>query len=89
MDDKHSAANCRWAKPTLFLPPPFWLEAWNCPWTCTRDEISNCSRRPSRVPAARAGNRAHLDEARQPPVRQTHEGQIILFHFCFCRRHHD
>ena len=41
MDDKHSAANCRWAKPTLFLPPPLWLKAWDCSWTCTRDENPN------------------------------------------------
>ena len=32
-----SAAMCRWATPTLFVPPPDWLEAERCPWTCVRD----------------------------------------------------
>jgi hypothetical protein len=28
---------CRWAEPTLYLPMPYWLEAWDTPWTCHRD----------------------------------------------------
>ena len=31
-----SAATCRWATSTLFLPSPYWLEAERCPWTCVR-----------------------------------------------------
>lgn len=37
MEMKHSAANCRWATSTLFLPAPLWLGAWDAPWACTRD----------------------------------------------------
>lgn len=29
--------NCRWAEPTLFLPTPYWLDAWDMPWTCRHD----------------------------------------------------
>jgi hypothetical protein len=37
MDPRHSPQTCRWAEATLFLPLPYWLEAWNTPWTCRRD----------------------------------------------------
>jgi len=37
MTDKHSAANCQWATPTLLLQPPLWLEASDRPWSCVRD----------------------------------------------------
>ncbi len=26
--------NCRWSASTLFLPKPYWLEAWDSPWSC-------------------------------------------------------
>ena len=76
MDDKHSAANCRWAKPTLFLPLPFWLEAWDYPWTCTRDEIPRFrdDRAVCRLPA--------LGTA---PGRSA----AAIFHPCSWRRRHD
>jgi hypothetical protein len=32
-----TAHACRWAVPTLFLPLPDWLDAWDTPWTCRRD----------------------------------------------------
>jgi len=32
-----TAHGCRWAVPTLFLPLPDWLDAWNRPWSCRRD----------------------------------------------------
>jgi hypothetical protein len=33
----HSASNCRWAVPTLYLAPPIWLAAWDTPWVCLRN----------------------------------------------------
>jgi hypothetical protein len=36
--EKHTVQNCRWAQPTLFLPLPLWLEAWETPWSCRRRE---------------------------------------------------
>ncbi len=36
MDAHHGIDSCRWARPTLFLPYPLWLEAENTPWTCVR-----------------------------------------------------
>lgn len=38
MSEKQSAANCRWAVPTLFLNTPDWVDADDCPWSCLRDE---------------------------------------------------
>jgi hypothetical protein len=38
VEPKRTAANCKWARPTISLPSPIWLEAWNSPWTCVRDE---------------------------------------------------
>jgi hypothetical protein len=38
MRDLHAAATCRWAEPTLLLARPLWLEAWDTPWTCRRDD---------------------------------------------------
>ena len=35
--DRHSAATCRWATPTLMLYAPLWFEAENSPWSCLRD----------------------------------------------------
>jgi hypothetical protein len=37
MNSTHTAQNCRWAAPTLFLPLPDWLDAWDRPWSCRRD----------------------------------------------------
>jgi len=33
MSVMYSAATCRWASPTLFLPAPYWFEAERRPWT--------------------------------------------------------
>jgi hypothetical protein len=35
--DRHGAANCRWATPTLMLAAPLWFDAENSPWSCVRD----------------------------------------------------
>lgn len=35
--DHRSAANCRWATPTLMLPAPLWFDAEHSPWSCVRD----------------------------------------------------
>ena len=37
MDSSHTPQRCRWAVPTLFLPVPGWLDAWDAPWSCARD----------------------------------------------------
>jgi hypothetical protein len=37
MEITRSATTCRWATPTLSLAAPFWLDAWDRPWACTRD----------------------------------------------------
>jgi hypothetical protein len=37
MRTQRSATTCRWAVPTLFQPVPTWLDAWDRPWTCVRD----------------------------------------------------
>ena len=26
--------SCHWSVPTLFMPPPYWLSAWDSPWCC-------------------------------------------------------
>jgi len=36
--EKHSAHTCRWARPTLFLPLPDWIDARDAPWSCRRRE---------------------------------------------------
>ncbi len=38
MEPKQAPQTCRWAGQTLFLPLPYWLEAWDSPWSCQRDE---------------------------------------------------
>jgi hypothetical protein len=30
----HATHNCHWSVPTLFLPAPYWLFAWDSPWSC-------------------------------------------------------
>jgi hypothetical protein len=37
MNEQPSVVNCRWARETLRLPYPHWLEAEDTPWTCLRD----------------------------------------------------
>ena len=27
--------SCHWGEPTLFLAHPFWLSAWDAPWSCS------------------------------------------------------
>lgn len=39
MQDKQSAASCRWATPTLFVAAPVWYVAEEYPWTCLRDGV--------------------------------------------------
>ena len=34
--DEHRVSTCRWARPTLSLPYPAWLEAEDRPWACLR-----------------------------------------------------
>lgn len=36
MGEAHSIQTCRWGTPTLFLPWPFWCEASDDLWSCTR-----------------------------------------------------
>jgi hypothetical protein len=33
---EQNVSRCRWACPTLYLPPPIWMYAWDAPWTCLR-----------------------------------------------------
>ena len=37
MDDESRVESCRWAKPTLQLPYPVWLNSEDTPWSCLRD----------------------------------------------------
>lgn len=37
--DTRTPQTCRWAEPTLYLPWPYWLDAWNMPWSCRRDGL--------------------------------------------------
>ena len=37
MNPTHTPQRCRWAMPTLDLPLPYWLDAWDSPWSCRRD----------------------------------------------------
>ncbi len=63
--EKRTAKNCAWAEPTLFLPLPFWVDAWNAPWTCRRDpakrliedtrDCADCPRWEERRPPAPFG----------------------------------
>jgi SAM-dependent methyltransferase len=38
-DVAHPASTCRWAVPALFLTPPFWWDAEDRPWACTREAV--------------------------------------------------
>ena len=37
MDQRPSVENCRWARLTLRLPYPLWLESEDKPWSCLRN----------------------------------------------------
>ncbi len=37
VEPKATVQNCKWAEPTLYQDGPYWLDAWNMPWTCRRD----------------------------------------------------
>lgn len=37
MDERCSVETCRWARPTVRLPYPLWLDAEDKPWSCLRD----------------------------------------------------
>jgi hypothetical protein len=44
--------DCHWSVPTLLMPRPYWLSAWDAPWSCwneremkvlaTTDACQNC-----------------------------------------------
>lgn len=36
MTEAHSIQTCRWGSPTLFLPWPYWCDASDDIWSCTR-----------------------------------------------------
>ena len=33
----HHVQDCHWAVPTLLMPRPYWLSAWDSPWSCWND----------------------------------------------------
>jgi hypothetical protein len=37
MDPEHLPRTCRWAKPTLLLEWPDWLNAWSSEWSCENE----------------------------------------------------
>ena len=37
MKVERQANSCRWATPTMFLQWPYWLDAQDWPWSCTRE----------------------------------------------------
>ena len=34
---RHVPQTCHWSVPTLFMPAPYWLAAWDAPWCCWAD----------------------------------------------------
>ena len=64
MDPTHTAQRCRWAIPTLDLPLPLWLEAWDAPWSCRRDGV------PRTLESTRECLRCPRWEARAEPGEQ-------------------
>ena len=34
---RHTPQSCHWSVPTLLMPRPYWLLAWDTPWTCWND----------------------------------------------------
>jgi hypothetical protein len=37
MNEQPSVVTCRWARESIRLPYPYWLNADNVAWTCLRD----------------------------------------------------
>jgi hypothetical protein len=33
----HHVQDCHWSVPTLLMPRPYWLAAWDDPWSCWND----------------------------------------------------
>jgi hypothetical protein len=33
----HHVQDCHWSVPTLLMPRPYWLSAWDDPWSCWND----------------------------------------------------
>jgi len=31
---RHTPQSCHWSVPTLFMPQPYWLSAYDVPWCC-------------------------------------------------------
>jgi hypothetical protein len=36
----HTASNCRWAQPDVFVPLPGWVAVWQSPWKCVDDHLA-------------------------------------------------
>ena len=34
---RHTPQSCHWSVPTLFMPHPYWLSAWDSSWHCWND----------------------------------------------------
>jgi hypothetical protein len=66
MTEKRGAANCGWATPTLALPEPLWLDAWDAPWSCVREPAPRVLRTTTACAVC-----AHW-EARGEPVAPLH-----------------
>lgn len=69
MATNRSANNCKWAKPTLFLALPYWMNAWETPWTCEREgeprhirDTSECADCPHWEARAPVGNHWDLSQ---------------------------
>lgn len=64
MSDPSSVETCRWARPTIRAPYPYWLDAEANAWTCLRDKEPH----PLEDPATCRGcprwesRRVHVDE---------------------------
>lgn len=62
------ASNCRWARPTVQLPYPAWLEAEAHPWSCLRlgeprvlESTEPCETCPNWIPKRLAVDRPARD----------------------------
>jgi len=58
----HDVQHCHWAVPTLFMPHPVWLDAWDFPWCCWNSHevrvlaaSANCQACPNFKPRDEAG----------------------------------
>lgn len=47
MDSEHLPRTCKWAKPTLLLEWPLWIDAWSWEWSCQRDGAFKPVNRPA------------------------------------------